>query len=549
MPTESPSLENSIVRDFGLGQQASSNSPKNARQLGAALLDRTEQIFIQSKAVRTLLSNGYENPTRLGSSVIALAAGLARVYSGDFIFGPIAAATGAKEIYNQCTTGDPTTLQRLLNDINADVDMIRTLEEGQQQSYKAIEENLGLIHGEVNTLYSKLNEMKELNAQGLAAIVEGQSLALQKGDEAKKAYREALQLFTEAKSSFASSKETYQKCAEYFVRIQEIAKDDKSDIPVIEKINALVAEAERASLDCQKGKNTLDEADEKFSAAMKALTKASSLKDEALELVSKTVQNAEDVLQAGREKADYTKACSAKIDAAQKELQEVRERSDDILQLLGEMSTDVKKAKAEAQNKLNPSDVVVGVGAGVALTTLGTPITAVALGVTAAYAWHNGTTISDTTKKVYNYFFGAPLPPPQPMEKGQSMRFHLDEKSSGYYGWMRGRQSYTYGSVDINLGDEIAQFRFDLNQTDYPICKEDLFTLYTKMFEKLRDKTLSPQGCKAVLAQLEKVTIDRGRLHAATLGLIKSTQAAYGLARAIIKLCNKMEKAAKAQKR
>jgi hypothetical protein len=537
---DSSSLTRSMIVDFYPSQKFNSVNSNEARQLGSTVSDRAEQIFHQAKGVRNLIVHASENPTRFGCSVIALVTGLTQIYSGNLVTGGIATLCGAKELYNQSNTGDTSTLHRLLNDINADVDMIKTLEEGQQQSFKVVEENLTLIRKDVDGLYGKLEMIKDLNTQGIHAIEEGKRQAYEKGIEAKLAYREALNLFSEVKESFSSSKATYAKCAGYFTRIQDIAKEE-SDTPILEKVNALVEVAEKANLDCEMGKSQLDTADEKLSQAMQALSKASTLNNEAAEMISRTMQNAEDTLKAGIEKVQYTEECAQRIQTTQRELEEITERSEDVMQLLSEMSDDVKKAKTEALKKLDPTDVVVGVGTGVLLSSLGT-FSALAIGVTASYAWHNGTTIADTTKKVYNYFFGMPLPPSEPMKAGELIQVSMDQKSSGYYGgWVKGRPSNTYGSLNISLGDEIAQFRFDLNQKQYPVSKEDLFALYSKMFAKLENKTLSPEDCERILSQLASVTMDRGDLYASGKGLINRGQAAHGLVKALNKYCEKLK--------
>lgn len=541
LSNENNPLTRSLIEQFYPQNRPNNINSAQARQMGSTVLDRAEQIFHQTKALRNLASNAYENPTRFGCSVFAFIAGLTQIYSGDVVSGSIATLIGAKEVYNQSGSGNTLALQRLLNDINADVDMIRTLEEGQQQSYKAVQENLNLIKSDVDVLYKNLDEIGNLNDQGIKSIEESKRRAYEKGVAAKEAYRRALSLFSEAKDAFSSSKEIYEKCARSFILIQGIAKDEGSEKSILEKVNELVEVANQASGNCAKGKKELDIADEKFSLAMQALSEASNLKDEASGMISKTVQNAEDTLRAGIEKAQYTQECSQRIKATQNELEDIKERSNDVMYLLNEMSTEVKKAKIEAQKKLDPSDLVVGIGTGVALSSLGT-FSALAAGVTAAYAWHNGTTIADTTKKVYNYFFGIPLPAPEAMREDQLIRVNMDEKSSGYYGgWVKGRPSYTYGSLDVKLGKEIVQFRFDLNQRDYPVSKEDLFTLFSKMFAKLEDKSISSSDSEKILHQLETVSLSRGGLYDPVRGLVKNSQAAFGLVKALRKYCEKLK--------
>ena len=538
--TDTPNLSGSLLQEYFVVRQGSKISETDIHRLGTTVLERSEQIYHQTQAIRNLVSNAKESPMRFGCSVITLATGIASIYAGDVITGGVATVIGAKEIYNQCSSGNNSTLHHLLNDINADVDMITTLEEGQQQSLKLVEENLYLIRNDVSNLYHRLDQIRNLNTATLDRIEEDKWQAYAKGIAAKLEFRKALEAFDQVKSSFSSSKEHYRKAADFFVRIQKIASDEDAQKPLVEKVNALVDEAKLANQFCFQGKKELDAAELSFAKAMETLSRASNLKDEALVEITKAVQNAENALKVGIEKAQYTEECKERIGTAQAELQEMKQRSDDIMDLLREMSNDVKKAKKESQKKLNFSDAAVGIGTGVFCSSLGA-VSAFAFGVTAAYAWHNGSTIVDTTKKVYNFFFGEPLLPPQPMRKDELIRVELDAHSSGYYGkWVEGRTSYTYGHVDIQLSEtEICQFRFDLNQAEYPISKEDLFTLYSRMFEKLKDGSMTPARCKSMLTQLERQTIPRGRLHPTAHGLIKPEQAAHGLVKALRRYCDK----------
>ena len=518
------------------------------RQLGSTVLDRAEQIYIQTKAVRNLAANAVQNPARFGCSILTLITGLGQLYHGDVFTGGAVTLLGAKEIYNQSCHGNTSSLEKMLNAINADVDMIKTLEEGQRQSYAVVEQNLGLLRQDVTGLYNKLDEIKALNTQGLKEIETGKSNAHSKALEAKEAYRTALGLFKESMDSFSLSKGTYAKCADYFTRIQDLAKDETTDVPLTEKVEKLVRTAKQASVDCAAGMNQLDGAEAKFLEAMQAYKDASALKDEAFEMISKVVQGAEDTLVSGKEKAAYEKTCTQRIAATEKELADIKERSDDIMKLLNEMSRDIKKAKDEAARKFDLSDMAVGIGAGVLLSSVGT-VSAVAAGVTAAYSWHNGTTIAATTKKVYGYFFGEPEAPKQPMRLDELTRIKFDERSSGYFGaWVKGRASNTLGTLDVNLGTEIVPLRFNLNDAEYPISKEDLFGLYTNMHRQLGAKTLSPERCKDILQNLQTIRFDRGGALSAVTGAIKPEQAANGLVRALRKYVDKLQAAAKLER-
>jgi hypothetical protein len=429
----------------------------------------------------------------------------------------------------------------MLNDINADVDMVRSLEEGQQQSVNIVQENILLITGEVNTLYDQLDEIERLNTEGLELLEVGKQQAKAKIVQANLAFRKVFELFSKAKNSFDASKNIYETCKENFSQIKKIATEEDQEVSLMDRLNHLVEVAELANSQCSEGKEQLEEADLAFSEGMKALALAQTLKNEATKMVSRTVQHTEDTLKAGIEKATYTKACTRIIDATKRELGDITERSNDVMRLLDEMTEDIRKAKMEAAKKLDPSDLVVCAATTFLAASSFGALSAVALGVTSAYAWHNGSTIADTAKKAYNYAFGTPTRA-NPMDEGLLIRTRFKEVSSGYWGWSQGRGSHTYGFEDINLGGgEVISLPFDLNNKTYPVSREDLYTLYQRMFAKLKDNTLEPQRCKEILKKLQHVMISRGVHGHNVIGLIRETQAASGIVNELVKYCNKLE--------
>ncbi len=528
-----------------------SENDANTKQLGSGVVERAETIYKQTKAVRNLISNVKDNPMRFGTSVVALAGGLSNLYAGDLVSGGIATLVGAKELYNQCQNGDGSTLDSLLNDINAGADMIRVLEEGQQKSIDVIQENLNLVHGDVKALYTKLKAIEELNLETLQTLESDKKEAHEKGLEAEEAYGKALELFTLAKTSFGESKKVYDKCTGYFETIQEIAEDEEDKRKLSDKMHSIVKAAKTASKKSREGKQSLDAAEMRFSAAMEALTHASRLKDESFEMIVRTLQKAKDRTQANVEIAqhkDIQDRIEKKVEETQEELEEMKKRSEGIMGLLDEMSEEVKLAKEEAAKKLDPSDVIVGVGTGIALSPTGV-LTALTAGVSAAYAWHNATAIVDTTKKVYEFVSGNTTKVVvAAMEEGEAIRTKFQEHSTGIWGkYVKKRQSHTVGTLDVNLGKELPmRLTYDLNNERYPIAKEDLCTLYREMFENLKEKTLKPEKCLQVLDGLEKWTDKRGGLHKKFEGLIKPKQRAYCLVESLRGYCEKLTAASAA---
>lgn len=207
----------------------------------------------------------------------------------------------------------------------------------------------------------------------------------------------------------------------------------------------------------------------------------------------------------------------------------------DIMELFKEMAEEVKNAKQEASKKLDPFAVVVGVGTGILSSSFGT-FSAFAVGVAAAYAWQNGSAIVNTAKKVYESILEAPVLSPLPPNRDECI---LINKTPISRNWWKKESSHSEGNLDVNFGNEVMTFRFNLNDSEYPISKEDLLTLYTIMCRKLENKTLDPQRCKNILFQMETVSVpfdDRSSV----MGLLKRKQKAYGLVRALNIHCDRL---------
>lgn len=539
-------LKRSLILDFFSEKKVQSINPVEQKKLGETLSDRAEQIYQQTKTLRVLFANAYKNPARFGTSVAAILYGLSDIYQGNFFSGGATALMGGAELYHQCMSEGKTTLDKLLNEIQADVETFSVLEQGQRERYDVVQGNLDQVHVSLKSLYDKLDTLANVNTQGIQELEKGKRIALQKAQEAKKAYRTALEAFTQAQRGMSQSKEIYQKCADYFLQIQALAKSTDSSSSLEEKVEALITKAKKASDECGSGRIHLEQADQKYNEGMKAFAHALHLKEEALEQMTKVTTGAELSLKMGLEKTQYSKECQEKIEATQVVIQEIKQTSDDITQLLVEMAQEVQQAKSEAEKKYNPSDFAVGLGTGITLASFGLVPAAVA-GFTAATAWHNRSSIADTTRKVYQYFMGGSVPVKEPMREDELTRLTMDPISSGIWGsWVKRRGSHTYGTYEINLGKESISLRVDLSNPQYPISKEALFTLYKTLVAQLEQGKMKPERCQEILKQMEEIKVPRldpetGR-QSVIRGFIKGAQAGYGLfARSLNVYCEKLK--------
>lgn len=509
-------------------------------QLGNTLCDRAEKIYVQTTALRAFVQNSASNPMRAGCSIVSLLAGLTSLWTGDLVTGAIATTCGAKELWNLCSTDNSTGLQRLLNDINADVGMIQTLEEANRKSYETVNSNLDLISQGVETLQSQLRDIAAINSDGLANVEAKKSEAADLNSQATSTYAAASQLFVDAKLKLARAQSHYGQCGEVFEEIERIAKNDNPDMTLEEKIENLIKTAHTASENCKSGKALLDASSEDLSRALELLKQANDLKDQATAACASATTMAEDALHAGVEKAKYTGECQAQIKATQEEMQRIQRRSDQIMKLIEELKADVVEAKREAAGKFSMGDVAVGIGVAAVIVPPAGVLYGAATGVSAMYAFRNSETVSWAAKKVYNWAMGVTTPEPVPMREDELTRISFKESSSGYWGYfVQRRASTTVGTLEINLGEDAqVALPFNLNEKDR-ISKEHLLSLFQIMNQKVTEGRMSPDRCLQILNQLETVNVDRGPLHPQVNGLIKTTSPTYAIVTLLRETCEK----------
>ena len=533
------------------------HDPRDEMKLGTSLLDRAELIYSQTRVLRNLLSSIKNEPMRFGTSIISLVSGLYQVYQGNYFYGVLAGSVGLKELFNQATDGDGSTLHRMLNDIQADVSIVRTLQEAQGKRYETLNVGLRQIDSGVNGLYKKLDELQGISIQGAQELIESKQKAERRWTEAKTAFESVHRLYEEAKCNMKSAMEAYERCADLFIAIQNLSKNDDPSRTMESKVEELYTKSKEAFDVCRFGQSQLDLVDKKHAEALDALQKAISIKDEVYEMITVACQRAIHLFVFGQEKAVITRECEAKIHAMQKELQDISDSHHQIMVLIREMAGDVEKAKQLARYKLDPSDLVVGIGAGVTLASAGGLLLPLTGGVLASYAWHCKETLSAAAKKVYNFVRGIPTPEPVPMQKDETIQVAMNPVSSGLWGWMRGYPSFTVGSLKVNLRDAKPwDFTFDLNDPNYPLEKSDQLQIFNRMMAKLMNQRQTFPQRQELAKHYKKVITDLKDIHIrrntpsgekpAVHGFFQRFQASNVLAINLEQLCDTLIKASPA---
>lgn len=537
--------------------QAALVDSREDKKLGTSLLDRAELIYSQTRVLRNLLSSMKNEPMRFGTSVISLISGLYQVYQGNYFYGVLAGSVGLKELFNQARDGDGSTLHRMLNDIQADVSIVRTLQEAQGKRYEALNTGLRQIDASVNGLYRKLEELQGISIQGARELSACKQEAERKWTEAKTAFDTVHRLYEEAKCNMTSAMQAYERCAELFIAIQALSKNEDPSRSMESKVEELCAKAKEAFDVCRFGQSQLDLVDQKHAEALDALQKAISIKDEVYEMITVACQRAIHLFVFGQEKAVITRECEDKIHAMQKELREISDSHHQIMVLIREMDSDVIKAKQLARYKLDPSDLVVGIGAGITLASSGGLLLPLTGGVLASYAWHCKETISSAARKVYNYVFKVPTPEPKPMTKDDTIQVTMNPISSGLWGWMRGYPSFTVGNLRVNLRDAKPwEFTINLNDPNYPLEKSDQLQIFNRITGKLMSQNYTLSQRKELAQHYRKVIADLKDVHIrrqtpsgekpAVHGFFQRFQATNVLAIRLEQLCDTLMKASPA---
>ena len=145
---------------------------------GALLYSTAKNVSEQTQRITAFLSNTHKNPSRSVNAFFSFFSGCAQVCSGN-PFGTIGIFSGAREVVNLSSSQQSQDLQSALNAIQADAEMIGICAQAQKERYERIDQNLGLIRGDVQSLYSAFDEIQQLNSQGIKELQVKKKTALE----------------------------------------------------------------------------------------------------------------------------------------------------------------------------------------------------------------------------------------------------------------------------------------------------------------------------------------------------------------------------------
>lgn len=494
--------------------------PQSQKVVGQRICNKMENMIAGAIALKKIAEVTTEHGSRTATAGITIAAGISMIYTGDWVVGSTATLVGLKEAFNIWQKVNSTTdIGSLLNDASAGVDMIKTLEEANAQSFKVVNTNLSIISKKVKRMNDQFEKIKAISHEGQ------KELEIIK-EEASGLYEEAQEEFDNAKASFKLSQKRFTQANEIFIKtaadfneLFELAKT--TDISDAKKLDAFVEKARRIQRKCAAAQKLIKTGNEFINSGIESLDTARDKEMAAKEKTLVAMERAKVKMAVIEAQAKVKREYEQKVEETREEVNHIQERNKDIRSLLNELTKDLKEAKKLSDDKFGTMSVILGVIPGtVAGFSAGGFTGAVVGGLAGGAVVHNRNSL---VGKIDNLINGpATLIDANP-NKAELVKLKFSSRSSGWFNRFikKTDQSYTVGMVDIQIGKEIVSLPFNLNR-DYKISKPDLYNLQQKLGKKVIDGEISAQECLTILTDLEQKFINRGASNKVQTGLIAS---------------------------
>jgi hypothetical protein len=406
----------------------------------------------------------------------------------------------------------------LIQDAQAGTELIQILGEANKESIEKIDANLSLISLNMTKLTTQLSEIESLAAQTDSELEKQKNKTSHLYQEARVLFSQAQKKLLENQSKVSTSNAIFTEVLNQFEKLIETTQSHEMDIK--EKLAFIVSQAPTIQKQCSDAKGMLDESEMEFSGAIALLQQAIDKHNEASIEAGKAFNMATENLKTIKEKARLEQDSQKEIADAQQELSVVRQR----MQIQDDLLNDVQQTLQEAEEKATQDwgtfstimGAPIGFVAGNALA--GTPggIAGVPIGIE----------IIHRRRDILGLFFGKEtLPVPEVPSIKNPITLKFNEKSTGLWGRLKKRPSYTAGTVALDLGinekgeKETVSYTFNLNKQN-PICKKNLLDLGKRLTEQLKNNRLSPKNCLNLLKQIESIEIDRGDNHSTKRGFV-----------------------------
>ena len=451
--------------------------PEGQKVVGQRICNKMETLVAGAIALQKLAEVSSSHGTRIVTSGVTLATGLTYLASGNLITGGITTLVGLKEAVNIWRSVNPKSdIACLLNDANAGVDMIKTLEEANAESFKTVDTNLAIIGRKIKRMNDQMQKIKDISTEGQNELVALKQEASTLYDEAQEEFDTARQSFTLSQKQFNKANDIFVKALKQFDTLFELAQT--TDISDTEKLEMFVETAKKIQQDCAKAQKLIKQGNQLINSGIESLDTAREKEMAAKEKAVVAMERAKVKMELIEAQAKVKREYEQKVTETQEEVDHIQARNHDIKALLNELSDDLREAKKLSDDKFGTMSVIFGVipGTVAGFTTFGEITGAVVGGMGGGALVHNRAAIIDKVDDLVNG--PATLLDTNPNNQTERVKVKFSSRSSGWFNRFvrKTAQSYTVGVVDVQVGKQLVSLPFNLNK-DYKISKPDLYEL------------------------------------------------------------------------
>jgi hypothetical protein len=493
-------------------------TPIAQEKVGSEICDTMNKMLAGAIALKKIGEVASEHGNRVVCTGVTLASGLGCLAHGNLVMGGMMTLVGAKEAINIWREANPTgDLASLLNNANAGVSMVKTLEEANSESFKVVDANLSIIRNNTKKMNDRMDKIKAISTEGQKDIEEIKAKASDLYEESQDLFETAQASFEHAQARFKQANKIFVRSMKQFDELFQLA--ETTDIADQEKLDEFIKIAHKIQKQCAAAQIVLKEGNQDLEKGLQSLDVAMEKEREAYGESMVAMERVKNKLELIDAQAKIEDECKQKIEETQGELVDIQERNKEIKGLLGELEGDLKDAKKHCDDKFGNMSVFLGVipGAVIGFGAAGIP-GALAGGFGGGEIVHERNYLMRKVDALINGEISYKDANPNKKER---VKIKFQDRSTGWYNRFikKATQSYTAGQVEIKVGNQMISLPFNLNN-DYKISKSDLYDLQQLLGKKVISGEISSQDCLDIISDLTNQSIDRGPGSRAQKGLI-----------------------------
>jgi hypothetical protein len=495
-------------------------TPIAQEKVGNEICDTMNKMLAGAIALKKMGEIASEHGNRVVCTGVTLASGLGCLAHGNLVMGSMMTLAGVKEAINIWRETNPSgDLASLLNNANAGVSMVKTLEEANSESFKVVRANLEIISKNTKKMNDRMEKIKSISTEGQKDIEEIKAKASELYEEAQDQFDTSKASFKLGQARFKHANKIFNRSLKQFDQLFQLAQT--TDIADQEKLEKFIKIAQRIQKQCVAAQEVLKEGNQHLDKGLQALDSAMEKEHEAYGESIRAMERAKNKLELIGAQAKMKREYEQKVDETKDELDCIQERNKEIKDLLSELAGDLKDAKKHCDDKFGTTSILFGVVPG-AIAGFGAAgwMGAGALGLGGGKIVHERKYLF---KKVDDLINGPITFKDANPNKEERVKIKFQERSTGWYNRFikKATQSYTCGQVEVKVGTQMVSLPFNLNN-DYKISKQDLYELQQLLGKKVISGEISSQDCLDIISDLTNQSIDRGPGSRAQKGLISA---------------------------